>query len=275
MRFHLFVHTALLFGIAQLVALVVADQLHALVFPTMRSANDAQSLFYFLIVFFAITIFLMILFQLYRGKLMYRILFAAVAFIGLLKVFEIVFPLELSIAVAVIFLLGLFLVPTVWAHDIIVIIAAAGIGPVFGLQFSVGASLILLGVLSVYDLIAVLMTKHMVHFAHEMIKHQASFALLVPEHYADFRAPLSRVLPGSGFLILGGGDVILPMFLTTSLYLMQPALAYGAIGGMLFGMFVNHVWLIERRSALPALPCITLGALLGIASAFLILGGVL
>ena len=74
---------------------------------------------------------------------------------------------------------------------------------------------------------------------------------------------------GKRFLIFGGGDVILPMFLNASLYIMYKPLAYWSIGGALFGMFLNHLWLMETRRPLPALPFITLGSILAIAVGFL------
>lgn len=265
MRPHLFFHTALLFIAAQITSLVVTDQLRAVLFPSISQVSSAQSLMYFLIIFFSVTLFLLVLFQLYRGGYIYRILFTAVCFIGLFKVFELVFPSSLALTVSLIFVLGLYLIPAVWTHNVIVIVASAGIGPVFGLQFSMSAAFILLAILSLYDVIAVFITRHMVGMAHEMIKNQASFALIIPEHWKDFRSPLSSVRPGSGFLIVGGGDVILPMFFTTSLYLYQPQLAYWAVGGMAGGLFFNHMWLMNHRRPLPALPFIALGAALGCA----------
>lgn len=265
MRFPLFIYTAILFFLAQSTALVVADQLRALVFPSPATVGSTAPLIYFLIVFFATTLFFLILFQLYRGKFFYRLLFTLVAFVGLVKVFEIVFPLSLSLAVALIFIIGLYIVPLVWAHDIIVMVAAAGIGPVFGLQFSPMLAGTLLIILSLYDVVAVFITRHMLTLAHEMVRSQASFALLIPERFKDFKAPLSRVQPGSGFLILGGGDVVLPMLFTTSVFLINEHASYATIAGMVAGLFANHAWLMKHRRPLPALPFITLGAFGGLA----------
>ncbi len=262
LRPHLFFNTALLFFIAQTTALVVADQLQAIQFPVV-SAADFSPLFYFLASFFAATLFLLILFQVYRGSFLYRLLFILAAFFGLMKVFEIVFPVSLAMLASLVFISGLFIVPTVWAHDIIVIIAAAGIGPIFGLQFTVTKAALLLLILCVYDVAAVYWTKHMVTLAHEMVKHKASFALIIPEHYRQFKALLSQVVPGSGFLILGGGDVILPMFFTVPLFLAHPQSAYWAVTGELVGLYANHLWLMTHRKALPALPFIVLGAFVG------------
>ncbi len=270
MRFHLFAHTAVVFGVAQALGLVVADQLHALVFPTIERAAGSQSPYYFLIAFFIATLFFLVLHALHKGAIVYRIFFCAAAFVGLLKVFELVFPLPLAIGITLVFLFGFFLVPVVWAHDVIVVVASAGIGSVIGLQFSILSALAVLAILSVYDLIAVFVTKHMVAMSHHLIKSQASFSLMIAERWRDFRLPLTAVQPGSGFLIVGGGDIIIPMFLTTALYLERPFLAYSAIAGMILGMFANHVWLMERRSALPALPFIALGAVLGVAGGFLL-----
>ena len=66
------------------------------------------------------------------------------------------------------------------------------------------------------------------------------------------------------FLILGGGDVVLPMFLSVSLLSVNWVLSLATVGGMLVGLFVNHVVLVKRLAPLPALPCITAGALLGL-----------
>lgn len=275
MRLHLFAHTAILFAAAQILGLVVADQLHALVFPTIeRVAAPALPLAYFLIAFFLATLFLLVLHTLHKGAVVYRILFCGAVFVGLLKLFELVFPLPLAIGITLIFLFGFFLVPVVWAHDIIVIAASAGIGPVIGLQFTPFSALALLVILSIYDLVAVFVTRHMVAMAHHLIKSQASFALMIAERWSGFRQPLSRVQPGSGYLILGGGDIIIPMFFTTTVYLEQPASAYAAIVGMILGCFANHVWLMERRTPLPALPFITLGGALGMVIGSLMTNGI-
>lgn len=268
LRLHLFFHTALLFFASQALALVVTDQLRSLVFPTVTAMADGKAIVYFLFVFFAATLFMLILFQVYKGQFAYRLLFSLAAGVGMLKVFELVFPFSLALVMTGVFLLGLYLVPLVWAHDIIVVVAAAGIGSVFGIQFSIPSAIIVLLLLSVYDFIAVFFTRHMVTLAHEMIRHQASFALIVPERYADFRTALSQIRPGSGFLLLGGGDVVLPMLFSASVYVQDPLLAWWAVAGMLVGVFLNHMWLVERRHPLPALPFIACASILFFAIGF-------
>lgn len=262
-RLQLFLYTVLLFAVAQGLALFVAEQLSAIRSITTTSLSEGMSALYFLIFFFAVTLFFLVLFHVYKGNALYRIIFVITVFAGLLKIFELVFPTSLSAIVAVVFIIGLFLLPLVWVHDLIVLFAGAGIGAIFGLQFHWTFAMILLVILSFYDIIAVFITKHMVTLAHELIKRSCTFALIIPEHIIQFRASLMAIRPGSGFLILGGGDIVLPMFLTASAYAARPIAGWCAIAGMCAGVFLNHIWLTSSRVPLPALPLISLGGIAG------------
>ncbi len=262
-RFQLFTYTVVLFAAAQGLALFIAEQLANIRPLSTPAITDGMSVVYFLLFFFAVTLFFLVLFHIYKGNLLYRIIFIATVFAGLLKMFELVFPQLLAALVAAVFIVGLFLLPLVWMHDLIVLFAGAGIGAIFGLQFHWTFAAILLVILSLYDIIAVFVTRHMVTLAHELIKRSCTFALIIPEHIAQFRASLMAVGPGSGFLILGGGDIVLPMFLTASAYAARPLAGWSAIGGMCIGVFLNHLWLTWSRVPLPALPLISLGGILG------------
>ncbi len=266
-RLSLLVSTLLLFGLAQGTSLFVAGQtllVHGAE-PLLLSgtAQEQQVFLQFLALFFGGTIALLMLLHVYKGMVLYRLLFLFVAFLGLLKLFLLIFPFFLSLAIASIFILGFLLLPTVWAHDIVVIVAAIGIGPVFGLQFQWQFAAILLLILSVYDIVAVYITRHMVSLAHELIRRQASFALFIPDRFRNYHAMISQVQPGSGFMILGGGDVILPMILSISLLRVNMGAALASIGGMLVGITLNHFLIVTRHHPIPALPLITIGALLG------------
>lgn len=262
-RFQLFLYTVLLFAAAQGLALFVAEQLANIRTNVPLGPTEGMSVAYFLLFFFAVTIFFLILFHVYKGNALYRTIYVVVVFTGLLKMFELVFPSALSAVVAVVFIFGLFLLPLVWVHDLIVIFAGAGIGAVFGLQFQWPFAMILLAILSLYDIVAVFITKHMVTLAHELIKRSCTFALIIPEHITQFRQSLMAVAPGSGFLILGGGDVVLPMFLTASAYVTRPLAGWTAIVGMCVGILLNHIWITSSRVPLPALPLISLGGIIG------------
>lgn len=269
MHWKLFLHTAGIYALAQFLALVVTRELKDMPLPFLPIAGQGASLISFFIFFFAATIFIFLLLEYRRGRFLYRSLFAIVLFVGLSKVFELVFPQGLSMVIAIIFIIGLFLLPIIWVHDVVVVIAAAGIGPMFGLQFSWQSTAFILIVISIYDVIAVFMTRHMITLTEEMIRHQASFALIIPEKWQEFKYSLSAVHPGTGFLVVGGGDVVLPMLLTSSAYLIQPALAWWIAAGTLLGVFLNHGLLVAYRRPLPAMPFLTFGAFVGLTFGFL------
>ena len=269
MNIRLFFHTAVLFAATQILALVVTKEIKDLPLSFLPIGGEGARLLSFFVFFFAATIFFLILLEYRRGKFLFRSLFSIILFVGLSKVFELVFPQALSMIIAVIFIIGLFLLPIVWVHDVVVILAAAGIGPMFGLQFSWQVSAFLLVILSIYDVIAVFVTHHMVVLAKEMIRHQASFALFVPQKWSQAKERLSMVQPGAGYLVIGGGDVVLPMFLTSSTYVLQPSLAWWIVAGLMVGVFFNHCLLVTYRRPLPALPFLTFGAFVGLTFGFL------
>lgn len=267
LRLSLLLSTLFLFGLAQGTSLFVAGQTMLLqgADPLLLggSAQEQQMFLQFLALFFGGTIALLMLLHVYKGMMLYRLIFLFVAFLGLLKLFLLIFPFVLSLVIASIFILGFLLLPTVWAHDIIVMTAAIGIGPVFGLQFDWRFAALTLLILSVYDIIAVYITKHMVPLAHELIRRQASFAIFIPDRIRNYRAMISQVQPGSGFMILGGGDVVLPMILSISLSRVNMGAAIASVCGMLAGITLNHLLIVTRHHPIPALPLITIGGLLG------------
>ncbi|MBI4253160.1 hypothetical protein HY623_03230 [Candidatus Uhrbacteria bacterium] len=268
MKLQLYLTTALLSGAAYLLSLYATSERGELDFSapaTVVGSGGVDELLLFLLFFACATAFMIALFRIYRGTALYRVLFSLVAVLGLVKLFETVFPLEFSATVALVFLLGLFVVPTVWTHDIIVILASAGIGSMFALNFSEYTAIALLLILSLYDGIAVVVTKHMIALAHEMIRHQATFALFVPERLRGFAAAIGTIRPGAGFLVFGGGDLVLPMIYLSVIARESTTLAGYGVGGALVGQFLNHMFLTTLRKPIPALPLIALGAIAGVA----------
>ncbi|MBI4599889.1 hypothetical protein HY732_03115 [Candidatus Uhrbacteria bacterium] len=264
MKPNLFFFTAFPFACAYLLGLFVVSQTGGGI-GAVRTLQDTQlSLTLFLVLFFAATAFLLLLSHITKSGAVYRVVFALLLCFGLVQLFELVFPLGFSVAIALIFLFGFFLVSSVWMHDLIIVLVAAGIAPVFGLQFSEHTAALLLIILSVYDIGAVFVTKHMVMLAHEMIRHQASFALFVPERIRGFGANVASVVPGSGFLIVGGGDIVLPLIALSAVARTSMTAALYGVVGALAGMFINHLLLTVARRPLPALPFLTIGTLIGI-----------
>jgi presenilin-like A22 family membrane protease len=127
-------------------------------------------------------------------------------------------------------------------------------------------------IFSLYDYIAVYKTKHMIHMAREMIKEGAVLGLVLPQKTSDFKSPLQKVVPGAGrFFVLGGGDVVFPLLLCSSVLPRGLTHSLVVAGFSLFGLFLS-IFVFSRqkkRQPIPALPPIALFAIIGYAATLL------
>lgn len=155
--------------------------------------------------------------------------------------------------------------PNVLVHNFLLISGMIGIGSVFGLRLDPLLVIILLAIFSIYDVIAVYKTKHMVKMAREMIQFRAIPGLILPPKISEIQAPLENVKMGGKFIILGGGDIVFPLLLVASLVpqsiLKSFIVAIFAIIGLLvsFSIFLSQ----KTRKPIPALPPIALFSIIG------------
>lgn len=154
-------------------------------------------------------------------------------------------------------LLALLLVVSAaaWKNNISVVnttllFTISGIGALIGASLAFKPALIFLLVLSAYDLIAVFGTKHMVTLA-DKSKGMFPFMFLIPV--------------GDRKLGLGTGDLAIPLAFTVSVlrdYSMSEA-ASTALGGLL-GLTLMFAYILKKENiALPALPPLAAGLILG------------
>ena len=153
----------------------------------------------------------------------------------------------------------------VMVHNIAMIFGIAGIGAVFGLNITPIQAIIILSVLSFYDIIAVYWTKHMVKMAEGMIKTKNIFGLIIPEKSGDFISPIDKAQPGQGFMILGSGDIIMPLILSSSVIISSFLSSLIIIGFSVTGMFLTHILFVNQnvRRPMAALPPIAAMSILG------------
>lgn len=155
--------------------------------------------------------------------------------------------------------------PTILLHNLVMILGMVGMGTILALRLDPSVVVLLLVIFSIYDFIAVYLTKHMVKMAKEMIKAGAIMGLVLPQKISDFTADLKEVKPGGKFLILGGGDVVFPLLLCVSLVpagiLDSLIVAFFAFLGLLFSylLFIKQ----KIRKPMPALPPIALFLIIG------------
>jgi presenilin-like A22 family membrane protease len=137
-------------------------------------------------------------------------------------------------------------------------LTTAGIGGFLGASLAAFTALLLLLILSAYDLIAVFGTKHMVTLA-EKTKEKIPFMFLIPLE--------------DRHMGLGTGDMTLPLVYTASVlkdYTLTHAAATG-LGGLI-GLTVLFAHATKKgRTTLPALPPIALGLFAGFTASIIAL----
>ena len=171
-------------------------------------------------------------------------------------------PALISILILVIFW---FKKPNVLVHNFLLISGMIGIGSIFGLRLDPLFVIFFLIIFSIYDIIAVYKTKHMIKMAKEFVEVRAIPGLVLPQKFSEVSAPLKEVKMGGKFLILGSGDIIFPLLLVSSLVpfgvLKSFIIAIFATLGLLASIFL---FLSQKtRKPIPALPPIALFSIIG------------
>lgn len=166
-------------------------------------------------------------------------------------------------------------VRNVLVHNIGIILAVAGVASLLGLAISPGTAVIAMVVLSLYDIIAVYVTKHMVRLAKSMIDSGATFGFIIPSslkgffaHKGHAQAQVGTGQPteaGDQFMILGSGDIGLPVVLVSSI------VSHSLVGAIIVavfstaGLFLTHLIFVNQKERKPmaALPPIATMSIIG------------
>ncbi len=172
----------------------------------------------------------------------------------------------ISIALTIIVILARAATKRVWLHNIVVILAVAGVARLLGHQFTPYGAAIILGVLSLYDIAAVYLSKHMVTMAKTLFDRQAFFGLIIPHQYRKWNAQLTALKPGEQISVIGAGDIALPLFFALS-HLLYNGLAAFVIVSIAIGIGViamHHLYTVTTKGKpIPALPPIVFLAFIG------------
>lgn len=176
-----------------------------------------------------------------------------------------------SLAVLIVFLL----VKKVLVHDAAIVIAIAGVAAAVGTMITPMVGIIAFILLSFYDIIAVYKTRHMVHIAEGMIRSGAIFGFIIPSRFKLFLAPTkeARARVGSDFMVLGSGDIGLPVIFVSSLVRESVAEASIVAVFVLLGLLLTHILFVnqEKRKPMAALPPIATLTMLGYVIALLLI----
>ncbi|MDP3730953.1 MAG: presenilin family intramembrane aspartyl protease [bacterium] len=273
----LFVKEAILFGAVQALGLWTAFRF--LTKPELgHLVQDVSADFHFTLTDFfilAVFIFLFIFLAVKRGKasrFFFRGFLWLIIFSGAQIVFSLFlrppFALLASLAVVV----SMTVIPRVAVLNIAVIFGLAGIGAILGLSIKPIIAVWILAILSLYDIVAVYWTKHMVKMAEGMIASRAIFGFIIPNKFSGFKEKISAVQPGVDFMILGSGDIALPLVLVVSIARVSFVQAFIVAGFSILGLLVTHLIFMNQKIRRPmaALPPIAALSIIGYLVASLI-----
>jgi len=202
-------------------------------------------------------------------RLLFALLFSWGAFIA--SVFYV--PLPAAVTIAALFGAFWFLIPLVWLHNLVLILAVSSLGAVFGRFITPWTAMAIILALAIYDFLAVRF-RFMLWMADRLSQINALPALIIPKNYSEWnfnlkkREKIIEVNPAAReYSILGGGDIAFPCLLTASVYFAQ-GLKPAAIIAVLGLLGLVSVYVIQARflkgKPMPALPPIAAFTLVGL-----------
>lgn len=210
-----------------------------------------------------------------RLKIVFRLLFVILWAWGIFVALYLSQPyVVLALAIAVAGGLAWFFFPRVWLHNLLLLVSLASVGSVFGTLLSPWQIMILLLVVSVYDVLAV-RSGYMLWMAKKLSDSDSLPAFIIPRTAYGWNLNLKgkgidKLMEGDTaereFSILGGGDIGFPLILMVAV-LGESGFAASLIvaGFSLVGLIGAYV--IQRRflkgKPMPALPPIAFTSLIG------------
>lgn len=218
----------------------------------------------------------LVLYFIPMSKLKYvlRVLFGVFYAWGIFVITGIFLPGPAAVGLgAALGILWLFL-PLVWLQNLLLLLTLVGVGGVFGSMISPWAMVIIMGVISVYDIVAVF-SGYMMWMAKKLSMTESLPAFIFPFNLKDFNLNLrgsafTKIFESESserdFSLLGGGDIGFPLIFVTAVffhYSLEEALIVAAfsLAGLILA-YVLQMYLLKGKP-LPALPPISLMTIIG------------
>lgn len=262
MRWGLFLNESAIFLLIQAIGLYVGHWFF--VRQLIVQAETTSSIFTFLISFAVATVGMILLLKHFKTRSFFKVMMAFLIFVGSETVFSVFFPEEVAILLAIELVILRFYWPNVFSQNLTLVFAIAGISATLGLFFSIQAVLVILAVLSVYDVIAVYRTKHMITLFKGLLEKGVPFSIIIPDKISDVKVNVKDARPGEGkFLHLGTGDIAFPIIFAVSALRFGITASLSVIFGAFVGLFFIHLILMQKKvGAIPALPPIVFFSLI-------------
>lgn len=267
LRLNLFWKELLLFGLTLMLGVFSANNYTPLI---KKSIIEPPSFTWNSIIVFIIFISLFSLLVIKFkniGRVSFRLLLLLVVFSGSHALLGSALNYPFDIIFAILAVLIFVRIRNVLIHDLGMILGIAGVSSILGISISPGTAVILLIFLSFYDIFAVYWTKHMVYLARGMMESGAIFGFIIPFEFKDFfyHSHEAKHRVGEKFMILGSGDIGLPLILASSVAVASISQALIVVFFALLGLFLTHLIFINRSKGKPmaALPPIATLTIIG------------
>lgn len=243
--------------------------------------SAALSVPYMLTIFFFTTLLLLLGLKTIKRPAVFEVLFTIAMLSGAWYLADIYLPPGLAFVVGSAAVLIRFVWKSALSMNFSLAVGIAGIAASIAADLTPNSVLILLTVLSFYDIVAVYSTKHMVKMFRELSSRGVIFAfVLTPLRLGDLLSPVYRdgarqapsdtTRPG---MFLGTGDVALPVMLAVAAFRADTVPAVCSLAGAAAGFAAMYMLFLaqKKRAPLPALPPIALGSILAYLLSLLIL----
>jgi len=158
-------------------------------------------------------------------------------FVGLIVVLDIFLPYISAVLVSTLLLIiknylkrhSSFNKILLWYNNFLLALAISGAGALIGLSLGLLPVIVFLTLLSIYDIIAVFYTKHMVVLAKMIVKQKLALTFTLPSKKKTYQ--------------LGGGDIVVPLTVSSSFF-------FVLIKSYPFGIAIIPILLIWASSIL-------------------------
>lgn len=225
------------------------------------------SIFQFLLSFFIATSLMLFFLKLYKGKFLFEFFFAAVVIFGAQGPLGILFEKTSAFLIAVAVVILRFTYPRIWTQNLAIILGIVGIAASLGMSVKPLMALFILILLSVYDVIAVYKTRHMIKLFKGMAKKGAVLALILPKNFLKWfdKFEVIKSENKNEFIFLGTGDLALPLLFAVSAFSLGIQFSLAIIFGAVVGFIVDHLIFItqKEKKPIPALPAIAFFSIMG------------
>ncbi|MDO8496128.1 MAG: presenilin family intramembrane aspartyl protease [bacterium] len=266
LRFNLFLKEVVLFGTTLLLGIFSANSYSPLVEKSIIEPSFSWDSIVIFLIFAAI--FSMVVLRFKRvGAVFFKFLLALVVFSGSQLIFGSILGSPWDLFWALTFVLIFLLIRNVLIHNVGMMLGIAGVSSMLGITISPLTAVALLGILSFYDILAVYWTKHMVYLAKGMMESGAIFGFIIPFDLRDifYHSYDAKHKIGEKFMILGSGDIGLPLVLASSVAFVSISQALIICLFALMGLFLTHIIFINQsgRRPMAALPPIATLTIIG------------